>query len=59
MKDGLDRAGMKDKNGKIFMHWNVSLDALSGSARFVRVWTTGLMCNCVLCNLTVSILGFV
>ena len=43
VKDGLDRTGIKiDKNGKNFMHWKVSLDALPRYARLVRVWTAGL-----------------
>ena len=39
VKDGLDRTGMKkiEKNSKNFMHWNVTLDALPGSAKLVCV----------------------
>ena len=39
MKDGLDRTGMKKliKTAKNCMHWNMAPDALSGSARLVRV----------------------
>ena len=36
MKDGIDKTGKKN-NGKYCMHWNVSPDALPGSATYVRV----------------------
>ena len=44
MKDGLDRTGNEKykKNGKNFMHWNVALDALPGSARLVHVRAAGI-----------------